>query len=756
MIEKLTVTRFGKFASRTFPLGPVTFFTGGNETGKTTLFDALFDALCSPSGTTTHGKRLKSRYADERQAEVSPTDTGFSPDPDEFMNIHAIRSGDMDVDFAQGAKWTDKIKASLFSGGVDPKRLKLELEAEASTRGGTRQMRSKKQKTDELTKAQEVKGKLETQREQVLAAELETLANADALAAIDKAIAQDKRKVDELERILAQQKAIREQEESKSVLAFLAETDEFARGLAELPQADKARDETDLVAFETAVQDARGKLERAKGAQENAEKDYREQGDKVLRLEKAVLEQAPLAALSARLSAELNTLTHTPAVSAAVQWNPLMLIMAVVAIAAGVILGILVDNTTVRILLAAIGIAAGAALTVFARKTIMKEDPAKMAVETRRIRDEWRTVAGETRAIRGETSEVLAGELRRMEVERDAAFARVSEEKGELARRELVLGELRAQIATLQTALAQAITALEEWLGERGARSGADYRTKVRDRASREERLKQRVAQRTGLLEKWKCADTASLKSECISRIEILDRTITDSRLQDPDLKLKENEKNALRKALESQEDRRARLLQEVSEGRGVVKGSLADIPERIIQVERHILDCEREIADLELVRQASARAAEIFGEIERDAGAVFFGLTRDISALFGEILPETREIAIGDLDGGSITVNDAGGAARLLDDLSQGTRDSFLFAARLALSVRAAPEGGLLVLDEPFLSLDADREERALRMLKNFQEKNGRQIIIFGKEKSLTERLRKLFPDLVVHDLEA
>jgi hypothetical protein len=40
--------------------------------------------------------------------------------------------------------------------------------------------------------------------------------------------------------------------------------------------------------------------------------------------------------------------------------------------------------------------------------------------------------------------------------------------------------------------------------------------------------------------------------------------------------------------------------------------------------------------------------------------------------------------------------------------------------------------------------------------MLKNFQEKNGRQIIIFGKEKSLTERLRNLFPDLVVHDLEA
>jgi hypothetical protein len=756
MITKLTVTRFGKFASCTFPLGPVTFFTGGNEAGKTTLFDALFDALCTPSGATTHGRRLKSRYGDERRADVSPADTGFSPDPDEFMNIHAIRSGDMEVDFAQGAKWTDKIKASLFSGGVDPKRIRVELEAEASTRGGTRQMRTRKQKADELTRAREEKVQLETRREEVLAGERETLANADALDAIDKDVAQDKRKVEELDRVLGQQKAIREQEESKAVLAFLAETEELARGLTELPRTDKTRDEADLVALETAIQDARGKLERAQGAQENAEKDLRGQGDKVLRLEKAVLEQAPLAALSARLLAEFNTLTHTRAASPAVVWNPLMLVLAVVVIAAGVIFGILVDITEVRILLAALGVAVGATLSIFARKTIMQEDAAKMAAETRRIRDEWRTVAGEARSLRGETPEVLAGELRRMEIERDAASARVSEEKDELAKRERVLGELHAQIATLQTTQAQAIAALEEWLGHRGARSGADYREKVKDRVSREEMLKQRVGQRTGLLEKWKCADVASLKSECIARIEILDRTITDGRLPDPDVKLKENEKNALRRELESREARRARLLEAVSEGRGVVKGSLADIPERIVQMERHIRDCEREIAELELVRQASARAAEIFGEIERDAGAVFFGLTRDIGALFGEILPEAREIAIGDLDGGSITVNDAGGAARPLDDLSQGTRDSFLFAARLALSVRAAPEGGLLLLDEPFLSLDADREERALRMLKNFHEKNGRQIVIFGKEKNLIGPLRKLFPDLVVHDLEA
>ena len=106
----------------------------------------------------------------------------------------------------------------------------MELEAEASTRGNARQMRARKQKTDELAKAQEEKLELETRRAHVLSAELETIANAgEELDTVGKALAQDKRKVEELERILAQQKAIREQEESKAVLAFLAETDELAK-----------------------------------------------------------------------------------------------------------------------------------------------------------------------------------------------------------------------------------------------------------------------------------------------------------------------------------------------------------------------------------------------------------------------------------------------------------------------------------------------------------------------------------------------
>ena len=242
-----------------------------------------------------------------------------------------------------------------------------------------------------------------------------------------------------------------------------------------------------------------------------------------------------------------------------------MLVLAAVAIAAGAVSGILVEISSVRILLAATGVVACTALVVFARKATTNEDATKITAEARRMRDEWRTVAGEARALRGETAEVLSNELQRLEANRNAASARILEEKVELGRRERVLGELRAQVSAVQKAQTQAIAAIEEWLGQRGAQSGADYRAKVQDRASREEKLRQQIAQQSGLLEKWKCANEAALKSECISRIEVLNKVITDSRLQDPDVKLKENQKDALRRDLESQEARREDLLAAVT-----------------------------------------------------------------------------------------------------------------------------------------------------------------------------------------------
>jgi len=82
---------------------------------------------------------------------------------------------------------------------------------------------------------------------------------------------------------------------------------------------------------------------------------------------------------------------------------------------------------------------------------------------------------------------------------------------------------------------------------------------------------------------------------------------------------------------------------------------------------------------------------------------------------------------------------------------LSTGTRDAFLLAARLTLA-RKALQGdreAILVMDEPFLTLDTERVARALEVLQEFQRNTGWQIFLFTKDAELAEKAEAQFGQL-------
>ena len=91
MIKKLRLNSYGKFKMKDYTFSPVTAFIGDNESGKTTIFDALFNSLCSPSGSTTDGKRLKARYGDERSVSIEFEDDELSLDKSSpFLNHFSV------------------------------------------------------------------------------------------------------------------------------------------------------------------------------------------------------------------------------------------------------------------------------------------------------------------------------------------------------------------------------------------------------------------------------------------------------------------------------------------------------------------------------------------------------------------------------------------------------------------------------------------------------------------------------------------
>lgn len=100
-------------------------------------------------------------------------------------------------------------------------------------------------------------------------------------------------------------------------------------------------------------------------------------------------------------------------------------------------------------------------------------------------------------------------------------------------------------------------------------------------------------------------------------------------------------------------------------------------------------------------------------------------------------------------LDQKQIMVEDASGGERALENLSSGTRDAVVLAAKLALALKTRDKAGILVLDDPFLAMDREREERALRMLQDFHMRHGWQIILLTKDPLLRDGMGRKFPDL-------
>lgn len=155
MITGLRIERFGAFADRELRFGAVTLFVGPNESGKTTIVDALCDALCKPRSNRTAGKRLALRYGTERLVTADFDGEPMTIPEDAFYDLYAIRSGDLTIDVKPGVSWVEALKAELFTAGLDPKRLQAALARRASTDGGSRHNRELRGLQEERSRLQE-------------------------------------------------------------------------------------------------------------------------------------------------------------------------------------------------------------------------------------------------------------------------------------------------------------------------------------------------------------------------------------------------------------------------------------------------------------------------------------------------------------------------------------------------------------------------------------------------------------------------
>ena len=744
MITRLTLNGFGKFSGASFPLKPVTLFIGENETGKSTLFDALFEQLCAPKGSSGHGRRLKDRYGEGRQAAIEFDGASLLLDPDEFLNLFAIGSSDLSLDLAPGSPWLDRVKSRLFSGGIDPSHLADLLDREAKTSGNIAQVKEGRR----LEAARETGlGDLEEmrrRREELLAQEKQVHTAGGRLSGVEEEIAAKESAVVRLSRLLDQQRAIGER-------AGLAGTFE---ALTRIEEA--ARRERELAAFRV---DGSGELRRLEAAEREAQSGFaaaqerrraaagrRGQGE---RKEQELSARREGARKRAEVAGELRR-----AIEGRVRLAPLLVLVVLVAAGA---LGAAVGAGLVPLLVAGLGAAIGAAfgavalLVVALIVVLLVQAGSGQGGSVVAARDEWHRRFPDAPPLASEGYDGLIAELALREREADEASERLAELGQEQRAAEDEVRQAAADCERAEAALQQERSGLASWLSGHGVATSQAYLERLRDYTALARVLESERARIVDSMRRLKAADEGALKAECLVRISQLDGVIASEPVGEGELRRAESDLAAFRDELVHLRREKEGLLAAVSGGLGEVKGSLGDLPARILAKEREVTDLSAKIEEIGLARRAAALARDLFQELARDSDVLLDRLAAEIGRSFGDLIRSERPVSLERLDLGGIAVTDAGGTPRPVDLLSHGTRDSFLFAARLTLAAQSREGDGILVLDDPFPALDERRVESALAFLARFRERTGWQLILFSKESSIERSARALFGEIEV-----
>ena len=83
----------------------------------------------------------------------------------------------------------------------------------------------------------------------------------------------------------------------------------------------------------------------------------------------------------------------------------------------------------------------------------------------------------------------------------------------------------------------------------------------------------------------------------------------------------------------------------------------------------------------------------------------------------------------------------------REANQLSSGTKDALVLAARLALLEKVdLQKDAFLILDDPFVLMDYERQNKAIKALKKFYDDTKMAIVVFTKDQTVRDMVKAQF----------
>ncbi|MGB3975395.1 MAG: AAA family ATPase [bacterium] len=775
MIVKLILEQFGKFRDKTFDFSPVTIFYGKNESGKTTIFDALFDALCKPIGTGTAGKELRKRYGDKdkRRSIVEYEDDELICNDEEFLNLYAVKSGDFTTQIGSKSDWVDKVKTSLFTGGIDPIVLKDDLQKKGADKKTLTHMRQFLRKQDEKARKESELQEIQNRRASILSSERKLNEGKQHLADLEKRIKHEEAEFRKYQEIVEHQEKIREKDKLFKVVKDIDDLNDkqskqeklevYAedRSSEALAIQDKVRMTNDVYARQDTTVDL---LSKAVSEIERDLNDLKVEADTAT---KAI---DKLEDLRDRISRDM----PQPVMLTKVRWSTWGVITGIVMILLGISAGIVTGLSLFEAILTNIGLVSLAApdgpvsvsllgymlmgATLVIGVLILFLTRKKDLVEDTTDRDAFvETVLKRWREIFGDEDVPSADSLRESVLKKKLGYEQLlgafedlqekfSEKKDDLKKAEEVLNKAEGERE-------QAEKNHADWLKNMKVENLQQYGERIAEYQSLHKEIKglEQVLQKS--LADYQCDDLVALRSKAGILVEGLEERLSGiEKVSDSELARYKRELDERTQKIEQLRQKEKELALDINKEAGRISGSLGDLPEHIMNLKQDIVELAEDIRAIDQDRRAAAFAAEIFSAIADDSSFQFGQLSREIAAMFAQFLPGDEMIKITSLNEKDLRIKDGTGKYRSVDHLSSGTRDAFWLAARLVLARKARPEGpGIIVLDEPFHTLDDDRMQQAVKLLKAFRDKTNWQLVFFTKDKPVVEAVKSAFSSEVV-----
>jgi DNA repair exonuclease SbcCD ATPase subunit len=324
---------------------------------------------------------------------------------------------------------------------------------------------------------------------------------------------------------------------------------------------------------------------------------------------------------------------------------------------------------------------------------------------------------------------------------------------------------LEGRKVSLDNRYAEAKQAFTDALGSAGVRDVMEYAGLLSKKESETGSCAEAGGKLQSYMKEYNAASEDALEDILRLKIKEIRDAVTADELSENDFRRLESRLNETRKKLADLQKLKEGYISSVSGDRGETNAVFRELPQKIAGEEKSLAEAEAKQRELKTEIRANEIAGDIFAALSEDTERMLRDLSDEIKNVFsaftldGNTGVNGRDVGLKSfsISGDNVTVSDELGASRELANLSAGTRDSFLLAARLILALKSQKDAKTapIIFDESFTALDRKRTERALKILKEYRAKTGWQIILFTKDFDLESEAKAVFgDDLAIHRL--